>query len=402
MRRFDSWRLREQLREHPSAPPRQQICGQWRYATNVELQKLPDRDGAWWLGVIQCRARMCPVCWTARRWRVGAEVAWTVEAREASTKQQSYLITLTIRHSLADPVEIVRELRKVWRAFIQARAWQKWKREHGAEYISALEVTRGSNGWHPHLHVLVMPSRKPIDPEDTTRLSGLFFERWAAVVERKMGAQHKPQREANRCAHCDHPRDWSLHKDDPCAGCGRPYKGRSIGVDLRPCNAHGYLTKIGFELADPAAVKGREVKREHVQGVGEVVTYEVPAAGHKVRSINDVAQRGAMTGRAPLALLEAGEVDLYMELMHTQATCRDITYSRGLRSYRDEMPEAEAAQTLLALCGSDWGRLRHKGWEQPLQVAEAAKDEATARAAVVERLGNVAEPIDDGDHRRWE
>lgn len=336
MRRVRAWELREEVREHALAPLRQKACGVWRYSKHVELRAPADGGTAWWHGVIQCRARMCPVCWIARRYKVGAEVAWTVGARERDTEMQSYLITLTIRHSASDPVSICKDVRGCWRTLVQSRAFQRWKKEHGVEFICAEEVTRGDNGWHPHLHVLAMPGTKPIDPRDTWGLSGLFFMHWRRVVERKMGSEHAPIRQLG--------------------------DGKAIGADFRPCDAAGYLTKLGYELADPAAQKGN----------------------------------------APLALLEDGQIDSYMELQRSRHRARDITYSRGLKPYRDRMPEGDGFVTLLGLRGSDWGRLRHLGWEQPLEVADAATDARAAREAITARLGEVEEPIDDDDHSRWE
>lgn len=371
MRRFDSWKLREDVREHPAATLRQKACGSVRYSTHVELRRAAAGGTAWWHGVIQCRARMCPVCWIARRYKAGAEVAWCVGARERETAKlaklrelpapQSYLITLTVRHSASDPVSIVRDVRSCWRSLIQSRAWRKWAADHGVQWICAEEVTRGDNGWHPHLHVLAMPEKK-IDPRDSYSLSGLLFMHWARTVARRMGEQHAPQREAKRCRHCGSERSRLERERVICAGCDREWQGHAIGVDFRPCDAAGYLTKLGYELADPAAQKGA----------------------------------------APLALLEGGSIDHYMELQETRHRARDITYSRGLKGVRDARPDGESPITLLGVRGSDWGRMRAIGWDIPLEVADASESERTAREAIEKHLGKIQEPEHDNDHARWE
>ena len=182
------------------------------------------------------------------------------------------------------------------------------------EWICAEEVTRGDNGWHPHLHLLCMPSTRVADPITT---GGEWYEQWADLVERKLGAEHVPSLEH--------------------------------GLDLRPCTASRYISKLGLELTDAAAVKGR----------------------------------------APLALLEAGELSLYLELMHARTRARDITFSRGLADLRASLPasELEPAQ-LLQLRGSEWGRLRHADPLAPLAVAEQATAEE-ARAMAVWFIGEL-------------
>lgn len=361
MRRVDSWRLREEVREHPRATGRQRACGANRYATHVELRRQAEGGTAWWHGVVQCRARMCPVCWISRRFKAAAEVAWTIGARERNTGMQSFLITLTIRHSADDPVSIVRDVRGCWRSLTQSRAWRKWATEHGLQWICAEEVTRGPNGWHPHIHVLVMPT-KAIDPRDTYSLSGLLFMHWQRTVARRMGEEHAPQREARRCRHCNHDRTRRERDRVFCAKCDREWEGHAIGCDMRPCDAAGYLTKLGYELADPAAQKGD----------------------------------------APLAMLERGNIDDYMLLQQTRHRARDITYSRGLKCHRDDRPEGEDPITLLAVRGSDWGRMRNVGWGFPLEVAEASESERTARAAIEAKLGPIEDPSEDDDHSKWD
>lgn len=302
--------------------------------------------GAWWHGVIQCRARMCPVCWISRRYRVGTEVAWTIYAREQDTAQQSWLLTLTVRHFADDPISLTRAVRDCWRAMLQSRGFRNWKRDHGIEWICAEEVTRGDNGWHPHIHALLMPSAK-INTRDPWSLSwgggaaapSALFQLWARTVRRRftrLYGEHFAERHA-------------------------PEQGP--GLDLRPCDAAGYLTKLGYELADPATQKGN----------------------------------------APLALLDAGALEEYIQLQRSRARARDITFSRGLKGYREEQPERPEPMTLLGLRGSDWGRLRALGYDQPLAVCDAARDgETAARAELHRLLGKTQEPTEDDDHARWE
>lgn len=289
---------------------RTRACGVWRYQKNVEL-RITFGATPWWHGVVCCRARVCPVCWLARRFAAAREVEWTVTERENATHCQSVLATMTVRHKAGDPVTLARGVRAVWRRFIQSRAWRVFKAEYGCEWIIAEEVTRGDNGWHPHLHALLLPS-VPIPLDDMYALSGAWFHWWCRHVRRELGEARVPL---------------------PAHGC-----------DLSPCDSARYLTKLGLELADPRAVKGR----------------------------------------APLALLEQGEIDPYMELQCARTRARDITYSRGLHTIREAMPEGADFALLAEVPGIDWGLLRHRGWAIPLEIAERSTTPETA-AAVIRR-----------------
>ena len=222
MLRIKAWELREAVREHRLAPMRLRACGAYRYRREVTL-KLGEGGGAWWDGVIQCRSRTCPPCFLARRYKAAKAIETVVHEREQETRQQSYLITLTIRHHAGDPIALVKAIRVAWRTLLQSRAFRSWKEDHGVEWICVEEITLGENGWHPHLHTLCMPRTK-IDASDLWSLSSIWFEWWRKIVVKKLGAEHEPSR---------------MH-----------------GCDLTPCDSAAYLTKLGMELADPLAVKG--------------------------------------------------------------------------------------------------------------------------------------------------
>ena len=288
---------------------------------------------AWWQGVVCCRARVCPTCFIARRFKLANEIEYTVHERERETRRvahaekreppQSMLCTLTVRHHMGDPVDLAKQVRSAWRSLLQTRWWRSFRDRHGIEFVVAEEVTRGDNGWHPHLHALLMP-RTAIDLEEGPlwkQESGYspaesdIYELWCEVVEKKLGEAHVPNREH--------------------------------GIDLSPCDSAAYLTKLGLELADPAAVKGA----------------------------------------SPLALLQDGRIDEYMTLQQSRTRARDVTWSRGLKDIRESMPKSSGEPALLAeLRGSEWGQLVHAGWKVPLEVAEEATDPEAAAAAIARAL----------------
>jgi hypothetical protein len=313
--------MREQLRDHPELPLRSKHCGRTRYQKTVQL--MTAGGAAWWHGVVCCRARVCPSCHVARRFKLAGEVNHVVNEREGETSAQSYLATFTVRHHTADPVTITRQVRHAWRAVLQSRGWQTFRKRHGTEWIAAEEITFGDNGYHPHIHALLMP-RQPLAVLDETwqvdgggrlEVEGLLCDLWSRAVERKLGAEHAPD--------------------------------ARYAVDVRECDASQYLTKIGLEMTDPTQVKGCNA----------------------------------------LELLASGQVDRYMELQASRTRARDITFSRGLRDIREAMPAHGEMAELAEVSGSDWGLMYHRmGWRGPLAVAMAARDPETAQRAIADVL----------------
>lgn len=266
---------------------------------------LKAEGSAWYDGVQRCRARICPVCWIARRAQLAQEINYVVGARECATRRQSLLCTLTIRHSARDPVSICRTLRRCWSKMISGREWVKLRDRLGLEWIAAEEITLGPNGWHPHIHVLLLPGP---GCDAIALLSAecggvdWWFERWHGIVARELGKDHLPEPEH--------------------------------GADLRPCSCAAYLTKLGLQLTDSGAVKGR----------------------------------------APLALLQAGELASYVQLQLSRHRARDFSWSKGLRAIRARIPKAEhPPELVLRLRGSEWGRLAHEGDLALLDVLQAAE-----------------------------
>jgi hypothetical protein len=106
---------------------------------------------------------------------------------------------------------------------LQRRFWRTFTRELRLEWICAEEVTRGDNGWHPHLHVLFLPGA-PLKAQQLADLEFFGFNVWRQMVVKYLGEQHEPDAEH--------------------------------GFDLTRCDAATYLAKIGYELQDPGTAKG--------------------------------------------------------------------------------------------------------------------------------------------------
>ncbi|OAN44010.1 hypothetical protein A6A04_09005 [Paramagnetospirillum marisnigri] len=96
-----------------------------------------------------------------------------------------YMATFTVPHGRWDSLDRLREdVAECWRRVLRGAAWDRLKARCGiVGVIRAMELTHGKNGWHPHLHVLILG--KPGACVEMT-LRHALYERWARFVA-KMG-----------------------------------------------------------------------------------------------------------------------------------------------------------------------------------------------------------------------
>lgn len=157
----------------------------------VEVRQQTADDGttrAWTSGVQRCGSVwLCPVCSATIRQHRQEEVGVLAAAHEAVGGVLS-MATFTVRHTKADPLrDVYGAVKGAWKSFQQSVQW-RWYRRKMAGTIVATEVTVGDNGWHVHLHVLLLWSPDLLDPtavEDS--LAEWAPDAWAERVERRLG-----------------------------------------------------------------------------------------------------------------------------------------------------------------------------------------------------------------------
>lgn len=320
------YRLLDAYRPH--APKRTALCGRVRHGFSVTVAKGADGRASLH-GLIRCRSKGCPVCVANRRSRNADLVARTIRewskanARTAASgdagSPEAYLLTLTVRHSWGSNIATLGPaLRDAWRAVIGGREWHAFRNELQLEYIVAEEITHGANGWHPHLHAILLV---PDGLEDVDAVREKLHRRWCAAVARHVGESFVPNEEH--------------------------------GTDLRWCAVGEYVSKLGLELSAPGTKSGKgrsplDLLREYAEGVG-----------------TEREQR--------MSLL------LYRQWAAAMKGVRDITWSRGLRGFRDAAAESlkseQGEQTpLLAIDGEswDWWRSRADAHDSLLTEVERA------------------------------
>jgi hypothetical protein len=112
-------------------------------------------------GVISCGSVWeCPVCSRNIKQRRAQEVKVALDVHGG---RKAVLLSLTVRHGWGDDLRKMRSgLADAWRGLTRGAPWRKFSDKVGLRgSIRAAEVTHGENGFHPHLHVLLLLHDEP-------------------------------------------------------------------------------------------------------------------------------------------------------------------------------------------------------------------------------------------------
>ncbi len=205
-----------------------------RFRTSKTVQVFSDGKTIKFSGLCTCgNCWGCPVCSLAIQIRRGGEIEFALErwmgARErlGPPSAAAYMLTGTLRHAvshkLADTSQVIAD---AWSLFFAGREGQELREALAIEHsIRALEATYGDNGWHPHVHSVVMV-RRPWTASEVTRVQ----ERWQWAVERSAGF----------------------------AKAFRPNEGHGMNVKRLAKNSDGkYLQKMFLELTSSTSKQAK-------------------------------------------------------------------------------------------------------------------------------------------------
>lgn len=147
------------------------------------------------------------------------------------------MVTLTMQHHkgqrLADCWDA---LAKAWARVTSGKQWVNDQAAAGLQgWIKAVEVTTGKNGWHVHVHVLMI-WRDTIDGVTATRVGERMWRRWQRALQR---------------------RDFDSLLEDS--------KGHRVGLDVRLASLtpshggglHEYFVKLSHEITGGQAKLAR-------------------------------------------------------------------------------------------------------------------------------------------------
>lgn len=234
---------------------------------------------------------------------------------------EAYMLSLTLPHRAGDQLgPMRRHVANAWRYCQTGAPWGRLKAKVDlVGTVRALEVKIGPNGWHPHLHVLLLV-RRPLDAGRREELLTWLYERWAKAITR-------PNKDTGR-------------------RYGRP--SREHGARLTVSYDDAYITKLG--LADELA-KG---------------DFKARAGEHRtpLQLLADVRAREAPQ-----------DIALWCEYAREMHGAKQLTWSKGLRARYALADQTDAAlgdqadtpAAVVAFIPADtWDRL--VSWNTRLQL----------------------------------
>lgn len=214
------WALLERLR--PISVRRTARCRSRRISPTVQVQRGTDQQTIGLSGVVTCSSPWgCPCCAA----RIYAERAGDVQkAVERWGADRCVMLTLTVRHGLGDDLKDTRSaVTRGWRALWGGNPGRRLKKKLGVRHVvRALEVTHGRNGWHPHIHALLLLDTAGGVPDEVV---AELQARWVRSVSRVAG---------NATPDYEH------------------------GAVLTSLHGARYIAKLGLEIASIAEKRGHQ------------------------------------------------------------------------------------------------------------------------------------------------
>lgn len=193
--RLKRWELQASAREL-LPDTRLRICYRHRQAktdfVRVYRRGEAEKTSTYYKGLQVCGSVWsCPVCASKITERKRLELVDVIE-RHTASGGGVMLLTLTVPHTWEDRAfKVADGLLEAYRAFGQGRfRWSSMIPGYLGS-VRSLEVTHTANGWHPHLHVLVVTADRLTDVQRLV-LSDELHHRWNAAAMRKgFGSLHR-------------------------------------------------------------------------------------------------------------------------------------------------------------------------------------------------------------------
>ena len=175
-------------------PPRPARCG-WRLGGDVMVHADETTGTAHLSGTERCGSIWaCPPCAAVIRAERAGEIETAVQAHQAAGGSVLF-VTLTLRHRKTDSLAmLVDGLLGSFRKVLQGAAWKSAKARYGITgYIRSTEVTYSkANGWHPHVHALVL-CKDALTEAQAETFGDEIHGRWARYAQAATGRM--PSRE---------------------------------------------------------------------------------------------------------------------------------------------------------------------------------------------------------------
>ena len=186
------------------------------------LLDLVVRDGvSHWAGLKSCASIWsCPVCAAKIAAERIKEIAGVVQA-QLDLGGGAVFLTLTFSHHLGMRLsDLIDRRQRAWAGLRQSWVWRDFKAEFGTEFVGMREHTWGAvNGWHPHLHAVLLTSRFLAEAERAKWHKAIRTE-WLRQLQR-VGLSGTPARACRLDA-------WNHRKAEDMAG----YLAKQLALEV--------------------------------------------------------------------------------------------------------------------------------------------------------------------------
>lgn len=301
-------------------PPRVARCS-WALGQLVTLHGSAETP-AHYSGTERCGSiSACPVCAPVIRNERAREISQAVNGHQKAGGALVF-VTLTIRHQQQHPLaHTLDTVISGWQKLLRGAPWQRFTQRHGIDgFVRSVEITRGANGWHPHIHAMFFLEKAPNQAE-LAEFEDTIFTRWKNLVTKE-------------------------------------------NDDFMPDQKHG----IDCQLVDGTGT----VLAAYLSKLQEEKTSSWGVAAELTRGDLKEAREHSMV---PFELIDAGRTDLWVEYVEATKGRRIITWSKGLKA-RYEVEEREDEEIL------DDAEKSPLAWTTARQAYETTRREAPTMLAV--------------------
>lgn len=330
-------------------------CGKTTIGGAVELRASGDGSRVGFGGLSTCGSVWaCPVCAAKISARRRDEVAELVAHAQAEGAEVS-MLTLTMRHHHGQQLEALWDaLSYGWSRLTSGRAWQQFEVQAGIiGYIKSTEITYSNvNGWHVHLHVLIVTSRSIYIP---------------IACQRAQGRARQP-----------YPVEYRLPKDIIAERWERALKVKGVevipergGVDWDVANdvekLANYVTKFGNKSSASDRLSAEMTLGQYKK-----------ARKNASRTLWQILEDAVATG-------DMDDIEVWQEYERISCGRRAMTWSRGLREWAslgaeqsdEEIAEEVAGDRVVALIDADsWRRVVQPHAAELLDLLQQCGDQA--------------------------
>jgi hypothetical protein len=277
----------------------------------------------------------CPVCSA----KIGAHRQGEIEQALSAWHGRGgrvALATFTMRHNASQSLADLWEAKSyAWGKVTSGRAWVDDQEQFGTPlartitrgkrkgevvtegrvpWIAVTEVTHGQNGWHVHVHVLLLLAEGSPDTDPLVAMMGdAMFSRWRDALQRKGFAAPRVVR----------------------------YNGPHESAGYPRCDRLGAHTHGGFDWrllhGDPAAALGEYFTKVNYSASMELARGDLKAGRGRNRTPFTILRNIVTTG-------DADDLDLWHEWEQGSRGRRQIGWSVGLRGLllgTEDTPEDE-------------------------------------------------------------